>query len=64
MTDTEQIFINLSKRSIKFIDIDGCDKEIMWGWNKEGAKGFSESISDIVDIVDSDLITYCFAETE
>ena len=64
MLDTEQIFINLSKRSITFIDIDGQDKEIMWEWNKEGAEGFSESISDIVDTVDSDFITYCFAETE
>ena len=64
MLDTEQIFINLSKRSIKFIDTDGYDKEIMWEWYKEGAEGFSESISDIVDTVDSDFITYCFAETE
>ena len=64
MLDTEQIFINLSKRSIKFIDIDGYDKEIMWEWNKEGAEGFSESVSDICDTVDSDFITYCFAETE
>ena len=63
-TQVEQIFINFSRRSIKILDIEGYDKTIEWEWNEEGSEGFSETISHLCDVLDSDLITYCFAETE
>ena len=55
---------NLSKRSIKILDKEGYDKTIEWEWNEDGADDFTETISCICDCVDTDLITYCFAETE
>jgi hypothetical protein len=58
----EQIFINFSKRSVKILDNEGYDKTVNWKWDKEGAAGFAETVSDIQDAVDPDLITYCFAE--
>ena len=63
-TEVEHIFINLSKRSIKILDKEGYDKTIEWEWNEDGADDFTETISCICDCVDTDLITYCFAETE
>ena len=58
----EQIFINFSKRSVKILDNEGYDKTVNWKWDIEGAAGFAETVSDIQDAVDPDLITYCFAE--
>ena len=58
----EQIFINFSKRFVKILDNEGYDKTVNWKWDIEGAAGFAETVSDIQDAVDPDLITYCFAE--
>lgn len=58
----EQIFINFSKRSVKILDNEGYDKTVNWKWDIEGAAGFAETVSDIQDAVDPDIITYCFAE--
>ena len=58
----EQIFINFSKRSVKILDNEGYDKTVNWKWDIESAGGFAETVSDIQDAVDPDLITYCFAE--
>ena len=30
-------------------------------WDNEGAEGFSETVNEIQDILDPDMITYCFA---
>lgn len=63
-TNVEQIFINLSRRSIKILDNEGYDKTVRWKWNAEGAEGFTETISDIHEVADPELITYCIAETD
>jgi hypothetical protein len=43
------------------VDDEGYEKEVRWNFNTTGASGFSETISEIQEIVDNDLITYCFA---
>jgi hypothetical protein len=34
---------------------------VQWKWDQEGSEGFAETVEQIQHIVDSDLITYCFA---
>ena len=60
----EAVFINFSQRSVKIVDDEGNKKTIRWRWDEEGAEGFSETVSRITDIVDTDIITYTFAEAE
>ena len=64
MSDTvEHIFINLSKRSIKLVDEEGYEEVVQWKWDNEGSEGFSETVATISELVDSDQVTYCFANT-
>tara|TARA_B100001250_G_scaffold287635_1_gene249457 strand:+ start:3207 stop:3401 length:195 start_codon:yes stop_codon:yes gene_type:complete len=64
MSDTvEHIFINLSKRSIKLVDEEGYEEVVEWKWDNEGSEGFSETVATISELVDSDQVTYCFANT-
>ena len=64
MTDKvlEQVWINFSQRSIKILDNEGNDKVVTWKWDEEGSEGFSETVSMIQDIVDPEIVTYCFAQ--
>ena len=54
------VFINLSKRTITVLDTDGNDRLIVS--NLEGAQDFTAACSEIADIVDTEMITYTFAE--
>jgi|TARA_B100000035_G_scaffold169814_1_gene144863 hypothetical protein len=64
MTDLEQVFINFSKREIKLMDNEGNDKVVNWRWDDEGLEGFTETVSEIQDILDPDMLTYCFSVKE
>ena len=55
------VFVNFSKRTIKIVDDEGYDKTVNWKWDNEGSEGFSETVRDIEDILDPDMITYSFA---
>jgi len=63
-SELAHVFVNFSKRTIKVVDDEGYDKTVNWKWDKEGSEGFSETVSDIEDILDPDMITYCFAVNE
>ncbi len=54
------VFVNFSKRSINIVDDEGYDKTVNWKWDAEGTEGFSETVNEIQDILDPDMITYCF----
>ena len=60
-TNLAHVFVNFSKRSINIVDDEGYDKTVNWKWDFEGAAGFSETVSELEDILDPDMITYCFA---
>tara|TARA_Y100000033_G_scaffold22335_1_gene21070 strand:- start:268 stop:414 length:147 start_codon:yes stop_codon:yes gene_type:complete len=47
---------------MKIVDNEGYDKDVNWKWDYEGAAGFSETVSELGEILDPDMITYCFAE--
>lgn len=62
MTDAlSHIFVNFSKRKVILVDEEGYEKDVQWKFDDEGSEGFSETISQIQEIVDNDMITYCFA---
>ena len=56
------VFINLSKRTITVLDTDGNDRLMEFPPNLEGAQDFTAACSEIADIVDTEMITYTFAE--
>jgi hypothetical protein len=61
MDSLSHIFVNFSKRKMTLVDDEGYEKDVQWKFDDEGAAGFSETISEVQEIVDNDLITYCFA---
>ena len=63
-TELAHVFVNFSKRSINIVDDEGYDKTVTWQWNSEGATGFAETISEIGQLLDSEMITYLFAELQ
>ena len=62
-SELAHVFVNFSKRTIKIVDDEGYDKTVNWKWDNEGSEGFSETVKDIEDILDPDMITYCYAVT-
>ena len=56
------VFINLSKRTITVLDTDGNVRLMEFPHNLEGAQDFTAACSEIADIVDTEMITYTFAE--
>ena len=62
--ELQQIFINFSKRKLTLQDIEGYSEDIEFRWDEEGSEGFAETVAKISDCVDTDLITYCFAELQ
>ena len=56
------VFINLSKRTITVLDTNGNDRLMEFPHNLEGAQDFTAACSEIADIVDTEMITYTFAE--
>ena len=61
MDSLAHIFVNFSKRKMTLVDDEGYENEVQWKFDDEGSEGFSETIAEVQEIVDNDLITCCFA---
>ena len=61
MDSLSHIFVNFSKRKMTLVDDEGYEKDAQWRFDDEGAEGFSETISEVQEIIDNNMITYCFA---
>ena len=61
MDTLSHIFVNFSKRKMTLVDDEGYENEVQWKFDEEGTEGLSETIAEVQEIVDNDLITYCFA---
>ena len=62
-TYLDHVFIDLSKRSIKLVDSDGFESDTLdFGFDIEGAQGFTSSVTTLAEELDTDMITYLFAE--
>jgi len=46
---------------MQIVDDEGYEKTVEWKFDSEGTEGFSETISELHEILDDDMITYCFA---
>ena len=57
-----QVFIDFSKRTITVLDTEGNERLMDFAHNLEGAQDFTAACSEIADIVDTEMITYTFAE--
>lgn len=55
------IFVNFSKRKVTLVDEEGYEKYVQWKWDLEGAEGFAETVADLQEVANPDLITFCFA---
>ena len=55
------IFVNFSKRKVTLVDEEGYEKYVQWKWDIEGAAGFAETVADLQEVANPDLITFCFA---
>tara|TARA_R100001510_G_C7653862_1_gene212355 strand:+ start:2913 stop:3119 length:207 start_codon:yes stop_codon:yes gene_type:complete len=62
LTYLVHVFIDFSKRAVTVLDTDGNERHLNFSQNLEGAEDFTATCSEIVDLVDSDMITYTFAE--
>ena len=60
-TFLEHIWVNIPQRTVKILDDEGYDEVINWKFDEEGAVGFVETVSELPEILDNDMITYCFA---
>tara|TARA_Y100000994_G_C15458043_1_gene345582 strand:- start:332 stop:541 length:210 start_codon:yes stop_codon:yes gene_type:complete len=59
----DHVFIDLSKRSIKLVDSDGFESDPLdFGFDLEGAQGFTAAVTTLAEELDTDMITYLFAE--
>ena len=63
MSDTHltKVFINFSRREVVIMDNEGNDKTVSWKWDDEGSEGFSETVAQIQNVVDEEMITYCLS---
>ena len=61
MDSLSHIFVNFSKRKMTLVDDEGYEKDVQWKFDDAGSEGFAETISEVQEIIDNDLITYCFA---
>lgn len=61
MDSLSHIFVNFSKRKMTLVDDEGYENEVQWRFDEEGTEGFAETISEVQEIIDNNMITYCFA---
>lgn len=46
---------------MRIMDNEGYEKTVEWKWDQEGADGFTETVSELHEILDNEMITYQFA---
>ena len=50
------VFIDISKRQIKLVSEDGYEDSIVWKFDREGAEGFSETTTAMIETLNEDLL--------
>ena len=51
MDSLAHVFVNFSKRKMTLVDDEGYENEVQWKMDMEGAAGFSETISEVQEII-------------
>ena len=56
----EHVWINIPRRTLKLLASDGVEEEIQWKFDEEGADGFQETITNIVESLPSEDICFVY----
>tara|TARA_B100000575_G_scaffold260840_1_gene234084 strand:- start:8686 stop:8895 length:210 start_codon:yes stop_codon:yes gene_type:complete len=51
------VFINIAKRQIKIVSEDGYDDTVTWKFDAEGAEGFADTTSAMIESLDEEMLT-------
>ena len=51
------VFVNIAKRQIKIISEDGYEDTVTWKFDAEGAEGFADTTSAMIQSLDKEMLT-------
>ena len=50
-------FVNIAKRQIKIISEDGYEDTVTWKFDAEGAEGFADTTTAMIESLDKEMLT-------
>tara|TARA_B100000378_G_scaffold71951_1_gene55268 strand:- start:66 stop:263 length:198 start_codon:yes stop_codon:yes gene_type:complete len=51
------VFVNIAKRQIKIISEDGYEDTVTWKFDAEGAEGFADTTTAMIESLDKEMLT-------
>ena len=51
------VFVNIAKRQIKIISEDGYEDTVTWNFDAEGAEGFADTTTAMIESLDKEMLT-------
>ena len=51
------VFVNIAKRQIKIISEDGYEDTVTWKFDAEGAEGFADTTTAMIESLDKEILT-------
>ena len=51
------VFVNIAKRQIKIISEDGYEDTVTWKFDAEGAEGFADPTTAMIESLDKEMLT-------
>ena len=51
------VFVNIPKRQIKIISEDGYEDTVTWKFDAEGAEGFADTTTAMIESLDKEMLT-------
>ena len=51
------VFVNIAKRQIKIISEDGYEATVTWKFDAEGAEGFADTTTAMIESLDKEMLT-------
>ena len=51
------VFVNIAKRHIKIISEDGYEDTVTWKFDAEGAEGFADTTTAMIESLDKEMLT-------
>ena len=51
------VFVNIAKRQIKIISEDGYEDTDTWKFDAEGAEGFADTTTAMIESLDKEMLT-------
>ena len=51
------VFVNIAKSQIKIISEDGYEDTVTWKFDAEGAEGFADTTTAMIESLDKEMLT-------